>query len=252
MSVCTLSELFPDGVRAVFSDRRGGFSSPPYQGYNLGDHVGDNPADVAKNRADFVSQLPASPCWLNQVHSTRVVDVSDSAALGASADASISRLIGAPCVVMTADCLPVLLCDRQARVVAAAHAGWRGLADGVLENTVNLMATEPSSLTAWLGPAIGPNHFQVGPEVRETFLRWDAQAQSAFSLDTRQSLGTVDATDGPRYLADLKRLAYQRLDALGVGQIHVSPDCTYTQADRFFSYRLEGRTGRMAAAIWLE
>lgn len=240
MSVCRIENLFPQGVQAVYTTRQAGVSQVPYQSFNLGDHVGDRPSDVQQNRQNFKSHLPGEPCWLKQVHSTRVVEAGSPRAIEAEADASFTRRSHQPCVVMTADCLPVLLADRGATVVAAAHAGWRGLADGVLEQTVNQLACDPQALVAWLGPAIGPQHFQVGAEVREAFLASDLAAESAFRVD------------GQRYLADLKRLARQRLSRLGLKTIHHHPDCTFSNPDDYFSYRRDGVTGRMAAAIWLE
>lgn len=194
------------------------------------------------NRASLRAILPAEPGWLKQVHGKQVVDVAKVCG-GAmpEADASFSRAVAEVCVVMTADCLPVLFCDRDGSVVAAAHAGWRGLADGVLEATIAAMAVSPDKLLAWLGPAIGPQHFEVGGEVRQTFIDRDGSAAAAFS-----------AVSGNKWLADLPLLARQRLESCGLTSIFFSDACTYRDPARYFSYRRDGVTGRMASLIWLE
>ena len=228
----------PACVRAVQTTRHGGVSLAPYDTLNLGTHVGDDPLAVAANRNRLQALVPGEPVWLEQVHGTAVVSAEAAGCLPV-ADACVTRHAGAVCAVMTADCLPVLLCDRHGRVVGAAHAGWRGLADGVIEAAVAAMDAPPADILAWLGPAIGPDAFEVGPEVREIFLRQDASAASAF------------IPHGTRFLADLYRLATLRLNALGVRQIHGGGFCTYRDAGRFFSYRRDGRTGRMASLIWI-
>lgn len=229
----------PANVRAVQTLRGGGCSPAPWDSLNLGDHVGDAPANVAANRAALRALLPAEPCWLTQVHGRVVVDAA-AAAAGAEADAAFSRQPGKVCVVMTADCLPVLLCDRAGTVVAAAHAGWRGLADGVLEATIAAMGAAPGELMAWLGPAIGPDNFEVGDEVRAAFVAQDPAAAAAF------------APGRPgKWLADLYRLARRRLQAAGVAAVHGGGHCTVAERERFFSYRRDGATGRMATLIWL-
>jgi polyphenol oxidase len=231
----------PPGVRALQTTRLGGVSAAPWQSLNLGDHVGDDPARVAANRSLLSAQLPALPCWLKQVHGTSVFDADTGTAGVPEADAAVARTAGRVCVVMTADCLPVLLCDRAGSVVAAAHAGWRGLRAGVLEASVAAMKVAPASLTAWLGPAIGPQSFEVGAEVREAFVADDPAASQAF----------VAGTDG-RYLADLYLLARQRLLRVGVTEIHGGGSCTLRDPERYFSYRRDGVTGRMATLIWRE
>ena len=237
--------IFPDwpaprGVRALSTTRGGGFSAAPWQGFNLGDHVGDDPQAVALNRARLRRELPAEPVWLKQVHGTRCVD----AALvepGTEADASFTRERGVVCAVLVADCLPVLLCDDEASVVGVAHAGWRGLAAGVVEATVGAMALPGERLMAWLGPAIGPQAFEVGNEVRERFMDVDAAADAAF----------VAAPDG-KWLCDIALLARQRLSALGIRRIAGADSCSVADATRYFSYRRDGVTGRMASLVWLE
>lgn len=232
----------PSAVRAVISTRVGGVSLAPFDSLNLGDHVGDDPAAVAENRKrlEAVAQLPATPVWLNQVHGTRVLDC--ALPLGnREADASMTSQPGQVCVVMTADCLPVLFCNRAGNRVAAVHAGWRGLADGVIEAALAGFADPADQLLAWLGPAIGPDAFEVGPEVRERFLQDDLQAGSAF-LPGRPG----------HWLADIYRLARLRLERAGVGFIGGGDYCTVTDIKRFFSYRRDGVTGRMASLIWIE
>jgi YfiH family protein len=229
----------PARVKSLQTTRIGGVSSAPYGSFNLGDHVGDVPAAVAANR----QSLPANAAWLKQTHSTRVVDaatVTTPVEVPVDADASFSRNANAVCVVMTADCLPILLCDHSGSVVAAAHAGWRGLCDGVIENTVAAMQVPTTSLMAWLGPAIGPSAFEVGSDVRAAFIAHDPAAAGAFSAH------------GDKWLADLYQLARQRLNALGISAIYGGTECTFTHSEVYFSYRRDGVTGRMASLIWLE
>ena len=230
----------PTGVRALATTRRGGASVPPWDGFNLGAHVGDDAAAVAANRATLRRELPAEPLWLTQVHGTRCVDAG-TAVTGVEADASFTRQRGVVCAVLTADCLPLLLCDERASVVGVAHAGWRGLAAGVIEATVAAMAAPGERLMAWLGPAIGPQAFEVGGEVRDAFLAHDPQAASAFAPTTND-----------KWLCDIYQLTRQRLNALGIRRIAGADFCTASDAERFFSYRRDGVTGRMASLIWLE
>lgn len=229
----------PPRVRALQTLRSGGVSPAPYDSLNLGDHVGDLPENVTANRARVRSRLPAEPRWLQQVHGVTVVDGAGLVHTEA-ADGVYSRQAGVVCGVMTADCLPVLFCDTAGSVVAAAHAGWRGLAAGVLENTVAAMGVPAANLMAWLGPAIGPQAFEVGDEVRAAFVAADSAAAGAF----------VSGHPG-KWLADIYALARLRLHACGVGQIFGGGFCTVTDRERFFSYRRDGVTGRMATLIWL-
>ena len=231
----------PPNVKTLQTTRNGGVSVPPYYSLNLGDHVGDAPLAVARNRMLLGSLLPSEPVWLRQVHGTAVIDTSVAGCGAPEADACVSRHRGAVCVVMTADCLPVLFCDDAGSVVAAAHAGWRGLCDGVLEQTVKQMAVPARQLLAWLGPAIGPQAFEVGDEVRAAFMARQAEAAGAF----------VAHGEG-KWLADLYLLARLRLEALGVRRIHGGDLCTHADAGRFYSYRRDGKTGRMGSFIWLE
>lgn len=229
----------PACVKALQTTRLGGVSQGIYASLNLGDHVKDLPQHVAANRQLLSPYLPSEPVWLNQVHGVRVIDAALSSCLE-SADASFSTRKQVVCVTMTADCLPVLLCDQAGSVVAAVHAGWRSLCDGVIEATVKAMPVEPASLMAWLGPAIGPQAFEVGSEVRAQFMAQDAQAEHAFEAH------------GEKWLGDLYSIARQRLSRLGVTQVYGGGRCTYREPETFFSFRRDGDTGRMASLIWLE
>ncbi|MGB5735762.1 MAG: peptidoglycan editing factor PgeF [Thiohalocapsa sp.] len=234
----------PDNVRAVSSARAGGLSAGAFSSLNLGDHVGDEPARVAANRALLREQLqlPAEPTWLVQVHGCDVAAArSDDGLAPLRADAAVASRPGLVCAVMTADCLPALFCDEQGLVVAAAHAGWRGLLNGVLEATASRMGCPPERIIAWLGPAIGPAAFAVGGEVRDAFCYHSGEAEEAFVLG-----------EDERWRADLYTLARQRLAAAGVGRVSGGDCCTFSDRERFFSYRRDGRTGRMASLIWLD
>lgn len=230
----------PKNVRALQTTRQGGVSAAPYDSLNLGSHVGDAPLAVARNRMLLNTLLPSEPVWLEQVHGTVVVNA-DIASCLSQADACIARYRAAVCVVMTADCLPVLLCDAQGSVVGAAHAGWKGLAAGVIEATVQAMDAAPRQLMAWLGPAIGQDAFEVGGEVRAAFVGMHPQAASAF----------IPGQSG-KWFADIYALARLRLNALGITQIYGGGYCTYREREKFFSYRRDGVTGRMGTFIWLE
>ena len=236
----------PGNVRALSSTRAGGVSLPPWGTLNLGDHVGDDPDHVFTNRqrlANAAGLQPARIGWLKQVHGTDVVELT-SATVGTvpTADGSFTRHGGIACAILTADCLPVILADQQGTVVGAAHAGWRSLCGGVLENLVTAMAVETDTLQAWLGPAIGPDHFEVGPEVRDAFLAADPAAASAFH--------TSGARPG-HFMADIYALATQRLKRLGITTVSGGGLCTVSDNARFFSYRRDGQTGRMGTLVWL-
>ena len=241
-----LSFLVPDWpaplrVRALTTTRTGGISEGLYASLNFGDHVGDDPAAVAGNRALLRAHLPAEPAWLCQVHGVAVVDAGEAPS-GAEADASVARRAGVVSVVMTADCLPVLFCDEAGSVVGAAHAGWRSLVGGVLENTVSAMGVPASRVLAWLGPAIGQPAFEVGEEVRAAFLAHDPAASAAF----------LPGAGPGKWQADLYRLARQRLAAIGLTRVFGGGLCTYSDPQRFFSARRDGtRSGRLASLIWL-
>lgn len=231
----------PAGVGALLTTREGGQSVGPFASFNLGGHVGDDPVAVAANRARLRAFLPAEPLWLNQVHGATVADA-DVCSDVPEADAVLARSSRRICVVLTADCLPVLFCDDDASVVAAAHAGWRGLAAGVLENTVGHMGVAPHRVRVWLGPAIGPRVFEVGDEVRAAFVAADPESAAAF----------VARPVAGKWLADLFLLARRRLLAAGVTRISGGSVCTVSAAQRFYSYRRDGVTGRFASMVWLE
>lgn len=228
----------PANVRAMQTTRLGGVSAAPYDSLNLGAHVGDSELAVARNRMALGALLPSEPVWLEQVHGTTVANA-DCAGCVPKADACVAHR--GVCVVMTADCLPVLLCDDKGSVVAAVHAGWRGLAAGVIEAAVDAMKVAPGSLMAWLGPAISQGSFEVGNDVRNAFVDADENASAAF----------IHGAFG-KWQADIHALARLRLNRLGITRIYGAEHCTYREQDRFFSYRRDGATGRMGTFIWLE
>lgn len=232
----------PARVRAAFTLRGGGVSAAPYDSLNVGAHVGDHCAAVAENRqrVQRVLGLPAAPLWLEQVHGTVVFEAGAHPAVPPRADAVIARLPGLVAAIQVADCLPVLFATTEGSAVAAAHAGWRGLAAGVLEATLAGLDGDPARLLAWLGPAIGPRHFEVGEEVKSAFTGHDPQAARAFTANERG-----------RWWCDLPLLARQRLARAGITRVFGGDWCTYSDPARFFSYRREGQCGRMAALIWL-
>ena len=233
----------PEGVRSLITTRKGGVSQGVYSSLNLGDHVGDDPVAVASNRALLRDFLVRDPVWLEQIHGTSIIDAArfQSGDPPPQADAAFSRKAGVVCVVMTADCLPVLFCDDSGSIVAATHAGWRGLLSGVLEETVAAMGVPGKNLTAYLGPAIGRQAFEVGDEVRSAFVSVEEEAAAAF----RPSLPG-------KWLADIYLLARQRLAGQGIEKVFGGSFCTVSEADRFFSYRRNGQTGRMASMVWLD
>jgi len=244
----------PTNVQAVCSTRLGGVSEYPWATLNLGLHVGDDPAHVHNNREILLNSMGFDlsegvhqPQWLNQVHGTEIVEADGSSNIP-DADACISRTPGLPAVVMTADCLPVLLCDQSGSVVAAVHAGWRSLANGIVRKTITAMGVQASNLLAYFGPAISQHCFEVGTEVKEHFLK------EAISNDHRQKINdsfVVISSDKNKEHADLYSLARAELSVLGVTAIYGGEYCTYRQHDLFFSYRRDGQTGRMASLIWL-
>jgi hypothetical protein len=249
----------PTGVKSIVTTRLGGFSHESYASLNPALHVGDNPEHVARNRALISQQLATrfSPQWLEQVHGVTVFEanardlvypesgrseVAGNACVP-SADAVITGDRGLPCAIMTADCLPVLFCNTSGDRVAAAHAGWRGLLAGVLENTCGYFEQSPEHLMAWFGPAIGPGNFEVGGEVRDAFIDYSQKTATAF----------VANKDNPgHWFADLYALATIRLNSVGLRAIYGGGFCTYRDSERFYSYRRDRVTGRMASLIWLE
>lgn len=234
----------PSNVRAVTTTRQGGYSLAPYDSFNLADHVGDDPRAVAKNRQVLSRSLalPREPVWLRQIHGTGVVDAANGPAGQARADGSFTDRAGVICAVLTADCAPVLLCDRSGSKVAVLHAGWRGLAAGIVEKGVAALGVPGHELLAWLGPAIGPGAFEVGHGVREAFVTRDAKSGAAFRKPNRRDC----------WLADLYTLVRLRLQAVGANSIYGEVLCTYTNRDDFFSYRRDQACGRMASLIWME
>lgn len=244
-------EAWPAEVGAVMTTRAGGASAGAYASMNLGAAVGDDPEAVRRNRAQLAQASGARPVWLKQVHGARVVNLDhlDPEDDVIEADASIATRAGVACVVGVADCLPVLLAAPGGRGVGAAHAGWRGLAGGVLENTVATLCEaagcEPQALQAWMGACIGPQAFEVGPDVLQAF------GADADAPDPARFVPRVGADGRARWLANLPRLATDRLRAAGVEQISGGGWCTVSDASRFFSFRRDRITGRMAAAVWL-
>lgn len=232
----------PDNICAVSSTRSGGVSQAPFDSFNLGDHVGDDAALVTQNRALLrqLAQAEAEPLWLNQMHGSHVINSQDWQS-NSEADAIVSRDKNHVCTIMTADCLPILLCNQQGDTVAAIHAGWRSLAAGIIEKTIAKFTGKPHDIIAWLGPAIGADKFEVGVDVYNAFCQHSSQATQAFK-----------ATDGSHYLADIYQLARQQLVAQGVTAIYGGDFCTFSDGQRFFSYRRDGQTGRMATLIWMQ
>ncbi len=233
----------PLTVRSCATTRQGGVSLPPYDSLNLGSHVGDDPNFVNANRLRLIdiAALPAAPHWLEQVHGTDVVRLTNTTPHSSTliADAAYTNQPGVVCAAMTADCLPVLFSSCAGDEVAAAHAGWRGLCAGVLEKTVAEFSAKPSDIIAWLGPAIGPQQFEVGGEVRDAFISLDSQADAAFQ------------PSGNKFLADIYHLARLRLKSCGVIHIYGGEYCTVTDSTKFYSYRRDVNTGRLASLIWL-
>ena len=238
----------PKQIKTMITNRHGGFGQPPFDSLNLGLHVGDDPVVVQKNRDALKALLPNEPIWLNQIHGTQVVDADEHVIGVPNADASVTTIPGQVLAIMTADCLPVLLASKDGKVVGAAHAGWRGLAAGVIEQTVALMRAKQSlqdqtqsSILAYLGPAIGPHAFEVGSEVRDIFV-----AQNPISAACFEQL-----QEKGKYLADIYGLACLRLNALDIDFIEGGAECTVQNPD-YFSYRRDQQTGRMGSFIWLD
>lgn len=228
----------PASVRACVTTREGGVSEAPFDSLNLGDHVDDRPEAVAENRRRLTEHFSIKPAWLQQVHGIAVAQADPG--IVATADASWTATPGIACAAMTADCLPALFCDRAGTRVAAAHAGWRGLAAGVLEATLDSLDVPAAEVLVWLGPAIGPKAFEVGPEVREVFINQLPEAAEAF----------VPSDNAGKFMADIYLLARLRLAERGVTAVYGGGFCTVTDP-RFFSYRRASRTGRFASLVWL-
>ncbi|MCT8948873.1 peptidoglycan editing factor PgeF [Pseudomonas iridis] len=228
----------PTSVRACVTTREGGVSEAPFDSLNLGDHVDDRPEAVAENRRRLTDHFSIKPAWLQQVHGIAVAQADPG--IVATADASWTATPGIACAAMTADCLPALFCNRAGTRVAAAHAGWRGLAAGVLEATLDTLDVPAEDVLVWLGPAIGPKAFEVGPEVREVFINQLPEAAEAF----------VPSDNAGKFMADIYLLARLRLAERGVTAVYGGGFCTVTDP-RFFSYRRAARTGRFASLVWL-
>lgn len=238
--------IFPDwpqpkNISTCSTTRAGGVSLPPFDSLNLGDHVEDLSEAVSENRhrLEKLAQLPQQPVWLEQVHGTDVLHLMGSEIENRQADAVYTNQVGQVCAIMTADCLPVLFCSRDGKEVAAAHAGWRGLCNGVLENTLAAFNAQPRDIMAWMGPAIGPEKFEVGVEVKQAFTGQSADLADAFT------------PHNDKFLANIYLLARKKLQAAGISAIYGGEFCTVSDENRFFSYRREGRTGRMASLIWI-
>jgi polyphenol oxidase len=230
----------PEGIKALSTYRDGGASTGRYASLNLGDHVGDDPATVAENRRRlrYEAALPSEPQWLAQVHGVQVANLDSDTPRG-PADAAFTQRPDRVCAILTADCLPVLFAADSGEVVGAAHAGWRGLAAGVIETAFRALRVAPERMLVWLGPAIGPQAFEVGGEVREAFLRQDEGSGEAFA-----------PSPAGRYLADLGLLVRRRLGLLGVTRIYGGGECTHALGYRYFSHRRDGNCGRQATLIW--
>jgi YfiH family protein len=229
-------------IKAFSTTRQNGFSLAPFDSFNLAEHVDDKVENVKRNRIKLqtILQLPAEPFWLSQIHSTKVVEAKCDSSYPI-ADASYTSTTNTICAVLTADCLPLLICDKKASCVAAVHAGWKGLANGIIEETLKTLNIPGEELLVWLGPAIGPDTFEVGEDVLQKFMEYDSHAKKAFR-----------ALPNNKWLANIYELAKQRLLNFGVTEIYGGEFCTFTQKDKFFSYRRDKQTGRMASLIWIE
>jgi YfiH family protein len=240
----------PQNIKTRVTTRQGGFSQAPYDSFNLAEHVGDDRANVQKNRQKLEKNLPSAPIWLNQIHSNRVVEAKPSDIL-VDADGSYTSQNKVVSVVMTADCLPVLLCNRQGNAVAAVHAGWRGLSDGIIEQGVKkILASsqcQANDIRVWLGPAIGASMFEVGDEVKQSFLQ-----QASISEQKAMSACFIASHNQNKWLADIYQIARLRLAAIGVENCSGGTYCTYKNDELFYSYRRDGQTGRMASMIWID
>jgi len=238
----------PDNIKSIQTIRQGGFSDTPFDTFNLAEHVDDNIDNVIKNRKKLETILPSEPKWLNQIHSQQVVDAASSE-IRTDADGSFTTQARIVSVVMTADCLPVLICNRQGNGVAALHAGWRGLLNGILEQGVDKLIKashcQAEDLLVWLGPAIGPAMFEVGGEVRQAFLDKSANQPKCSSC-------FIPSINQQKWLADIYQLARLRLSAIGIENVFGGTHCTYKESEQFYSYRRDGKTGRMASLIWIE
>lgn len=243
-SIITPDWPAPRSIAAFTTTRHGGCSEGAYASFNLALHVEDDPDCVKANRAELKKNipLPTEPLWLKQIHSTDVIKITQQSPQDITADGSWTQEANTICAIFTADCLPVLLCDQKGSCVAALHAGWRGLASGILETGVQQLPADPKDLLAWLGPAISQEHYEVGEEVRQAFIAYDPQAQHAFKPSERKD----------HWYIDIYFLARQRLQSVGVHAIYGGDHCTYRESDQFYSFRRDKETGRMASLIWIK
>lgn len=250
MNAQTLSVNWPapQTIGALMTTRSGGVSRQPYQSFNLGTHVGDLNTDVLHNRERLIKTRQLhSVAWLNQVHGTDVVEIKDTSFTNSipAADASYTRVPGIACAVLVADCMPVLVTDQQGSCVGVAHAGWRGLCAGVIPNLLSKMGLETEQIIVWLGPCIGPDVFEVGPEVLGKF-------RTSQTFQGTDVASAFHVGSGDRYMADLAHLAKMQLYNLGIEKVFDANECTFSNEKRYFSYRRDGITGRMAALIWVK
>lgn len=241
----------PQKVGALTTTRQGGYSQPPFDGFNLAYHVNDKPKDVDKNRQLLHQQLPTEAKWLQQTHTNHIVELNHDTVIDGPCDASFTTESGVVCTVMTADCLPLLLTDNEGRFVAAIHCGWRGLAKCIIAASLaairlKLPDIQAKEIIAWLGPAIGPKQFEVGAEVKTQLLN------SLYSEPSDMNAYFVASNNSQKYFCNIYQLAKRQLAQLGVEQIYGGEYCTFSDEQQFFSYRRDGETGRMASCIWLE
>ncbi|PAJ72378.1 hypothetical protein CJF42_21500 [Pseudoalteromonas sp. NBT06-2] len=232
----------PKNIKYLTTTRKGGASKPPFDSFNLAYHVNDNSNDVAANRALLHKQLPGNAIWLEQIHSNKVIEISSESDLNSvqKADALFTKVKNIPLAIMTADCLPILLTNKNGSQIAAIHGGWRGLASGIIENTLACFDCDPSQIMAWLGPAIGPENFEVGQDVIDAFSERNINLLDAFNPQ-----------ENGKFYVDIFMLAKQLLDNLGIIQTTCEQQCTFNEPEFFYSYRRESKTGRMASLIWI-
>jgi len=238
----------PTHVKSLITTRFGGFSAPPYDSFNLANHVGDRPANVIANRQQLCAEIGHSVRWLSQVHGTEVIDLSNAFRVSPQVDGATTSCFGQVCAVLTADCLPLLMCDRTGSKVAAIHAGWKGLAAGIIGAACREFDASVQQLLVYLGPAISQQRFEVGGDVIEAFEQ--AEIERRFVEPVTRAFRSIEGKPG-KYCADLYRLARSELQGLGVQSIYGGNFCTYAE-ERFYSYRRQGVTGRMASLIWLD
>lgn len=250
----------PKNIKALCTTRQGGVSKTPFDSLNMATHVEDVLSDVVQNRALINQQanLPCEPVWLNQQHTDIALELTNQSTFHSTfsepaiADASWTQAQNVVCVVMTADCLPILLTDKQGSCIAAIHAGWKGLADKIVSKTIQKMPVDPASLMAWIGPAISVRQFEVGQDVFDAFAKQSPDNEPFFYKQSSQVESNSQTSSNTKYLADLPGLVSLEMQKLGLTQIHKSNLCSYEEGSLFYSYRRDGKTGRMASMIWIE